>query len=144
MQRSPAWREQEQLLVSVPDVGPVLATTLLADVLELGCLNRKETLRLEETLGTSGRHAAAPSSSERLADGHSCRVVAPGQYACLVVVKCHGPDQIVQECLAGGIDSVASFKPHPNSLDTILTNPKMVTKEDGDGQQTSETDATRQ
>jgi hypothetical protein len=27
-------------------------------------------------------------------------------------------------------------------LDTVLTNLKMVTKEDGDGQQTSETDAT--
>jgi hypothetical protein len=39
---------------------------------------------------------------------------------------------------------VTGRKPHPNSLDTILTNPKMVTKEDGDGQQTSETDATRQ
>jgi hypothetical protein len=35
-------------------------------------------------------------------------------------------------------------KPHPNSLDTVLPNRKMVTKEDGDGQQTSETDATRQ
>ena len=53
MQRSPAGREQEPLLVSVPGVGPVLATTLLAAVPELGCLNRKETLRLEETLGTS-------------------------------------------------------------------------------------------
>jgi hypothetical protein len=38
MQRRPAWREQEQLLVSVPGVGPVLATTLPADVPELGCL----------------------------------------------------------------------------------------------------------
>jgi hypothetical protein len=35
-------------------------------------------------------------------------------------------------------------KPHPNSLDTILTNPMMVIKEDGDGQQTWETDATQQ
>ena len=46
MQRSPAWREQEQLLVSVPGVGPVLATTLLADVPELGRLNRKEIAAL--------------------------------------------------------------------------------------------------
>jgi hypothetical protein len=37
-----------------------------------------------------------------------------------------------------------SPKPHPNSLDTILTNPMMVIKEDGDGQQTWETDATQQ
>jgi len=46
MQRSPVWREHEQLLVSVPGVGPVLATTLLADVPELGRLNRKEIAAL--------------------------------------------------------------------------------------------------
>ena len=46
IQRSPVWREQEQLLVSVPGVGPVLATTLLADVPELGRLNRKEIAAL--------------------------------------------------------------------------------------------------
>jgi transposase len=46
VQRSPVWREQEQLLVSVPGVGPVLATTLLADVPELGRLNRKEIAAL--------------------------------------------------------------------------------------------------
>ena len=46
IQCSPVWREQEQLLVSVPGVGPVLATTLLADVPELGHLNRKEIAAL--------------------------------------------------------------------------------------------------
>jgi transposase len=46
IQRSPVWREHEQLLVSVPGVGPVLATTLLADVPELGRLNRKEIAAL--------------------------------------------------------------------------------------------------
>jgi putative DNA primase/helicase len=40
--------------------------------------------------------------------------------------------------------ALAYCKPHPNSLDTILTNPMMVIKEDGDGQQTWETDATQQ
>ena len=46
IQGSPVWREHEQLLVSVPGVGPVLATTLLADVPELGRLNRKEIAAL--------------------------------------------------------------------------------------------------
>jgi len=36
IQRSPVWREGEQLLRSAPGVGPVVATTLLADVPELG------------------------------------------------------------------------------------------------------------
>jgi transposase len=38
---SPLWREKERQLRSAPGVGPVLATTLLADLPELGCLNRK-------------------------------------------------------------------------------------------------------
>jgi transposase len=38
---SPAWRVQDDLLQSVPGVGPVLATTLLASLPELGRLNRK-------------------------------------------------------------------------------------------------------
>jgi len=46
IQRSPVWQEQQQLLVSVPGVGPVLATTLLADVPELGHLNRKQIAAL--------------------------------------------------------------------------------------------------
>ncbi len=38
---SPVWRAQEDLLRSVPGVGPVLATTLLAHLPELGTLDRK-------------------------------------------------------------------------------------------------------
>jgi transposase len=43
---SSVWREQEDLLRSVPGVGPVLATTLLADLPELGRLNRKQIAAL--------------------------------------------------------------------------------------------------
>jgi len=43
---SPVWREQEDLLRTVPGVGPVLATTLLADLPELGRLNRKQIAAL--------------------------------------------------------------------------------------------------
>ena len=46
IERSPVWREERQLLTSVPGVGPVFATTLLADVPELGQLNRKEIAAL--------------------------------------------------------------------------------------------------
>jgi len=42
IRRSPVWREQENLLRTVPGVGPVLATTLLADLPELGRLNRRQ------------------------------------------------------------------------------------------------------
>lgn len=43
---SPAWREDDDLLQSVPGVGPVLATTLIADLPELGRLNRKQIATL--------------------------------------------------------------------------------------------------
>jgi transposase len=41
LRRSPVWREKEDLLRSVPGVGPQLARTLLAHLPELGTLDRK-------------------------------------------------------------------------------------------------------
>ena len=38
---SPAWRETEDLLASVPGVGPTIARTLIAELPELGTLDRK-------------------------------------------------------------------------------------------------------
>jgi transposase len=46
IRQSPVWREQEDLLRTVPGVGPVLATTLLADLPELGRLNRRQIAAL--------------------------------------------------------------------------------------------------
>lgn len=46
IRQSPAWRERDDLLQSVPGVGPVLARTLLADLPELGRLSRREIAKL--------------------------------------------------------------------------------------------------
>jgi len=43
---SPVWREKEDLLVSVPGVGPVISRTLIAELPELGQLGRKEIAAL--------------------------------------------------------------------------------------------------
>ena len=43
---SPIWREKEEVLRSVPGVGPVLVTTLFANLPELGTLTRKEVAAL--------------------------------------------------------------------------------------------------
>jgi transposase len=43
---SPAWREKEDLLASVPGVGPVIAHTLIAELPELGSLGRKRIAAL--------------------------------------------------------------------------------------------------
>jgi transposase len=43
---SPAWREKEDLLSSVPSVGPAISRTLIAELPELGTLDRKEIAAL--------------------------------------------------------------------------------------------------
>lgn len=46
IRETPVWREADDLLQSVPGVGPVMASTLTALVPELGKLNRKEIAAL--------------------------------------------------------------------------------------------------
>jgi transposase len=46
VRRSPAWRETEELLTSVPGVGKVTARTLLAELPELGHLGRRQLAAL--------------------------------------------------------------------------------------------------
>ena len=43
---SPAWRKEEDLLASVPGVGPTIARTLIAELPELGQLGRKQIAAL--------------------------------------------------------------------------------------------------
>jgi transposase len=43
---SPVWREKEDLLTSVPGIGPTIARTLLADLPELGTLDRRQVAAL--------------------------------------------------------------------------------------------------
>jgi transposase len=46
LRASPLWREKEDLLRSVPGVGPVLSMTLLAEVPELGTLGHRQIAAL--------------------------------------------------------------------------------------------------
>lgn len=46
VRNSSAWREMEDLLSSVPGVGPVISRTLIAELPELGSLDRKEIAAL--------------------------------------------------------------------------------------------------
>jgi transposase len=61
---SPSWRAKEDLLRSAPGVGPIVARTLIADLPELGTLNRKEISALagvaplnKDSGGRRGRRA---------------------------------------------------------------------------------------
>ena len=42
IRQSPVWKEQEELLRSVPSIGPTTSRVLLAELPELGTLNRKQ------------------------------------------------------------------------------------------------------
>ena len=46
IRKTPLWRERDELLRSVPGVGKVLSSTLLAQLPELGMLNRKQIAAL--------------------------------------------------------------------------------------------------
>lgn len=46
IRQSPVWREKDDLLQRVPGVGPVLTSTLLASLLELGTLTHKQIAAL--------------------------------------------------------------------------------------------------
>jgi transposase len=46
LRASPVWREREELLRSVPALGPVCACTLLLDLPELGTLSRQRLAAL--------------------------------------------------------------------------------------------------
>ena len=46
LKKSPVWREKDEILQSMPGVGPVLSMTLLSGLPELGTLNRKEIAAL--------------------------------------------------------------------------------------------------
>ena len=46
IQQSPVWRAREELLQSVPGIGPVMSRTVLAELPELGRLNRKQIAAL--------------------------------------------------------------------------------------------------
>jgi transposase len=46
IRQSPVWRKKDELLRSVPGIGPVLATTLLANLPELGTLTHKQIAAL--------------------------------------------------------------------------------------------------
>lgn len=46
IRRTPAWREAEDLLTSVPGIGPITARTLIAELPELGTIDRRRIAAL--------------------------------------------------------------------------------------------------
>ena len=64
VEASPAWREKDELLRSIPGIGPVVSRTLLADLPELGTLTREQVAALVGVAPAnrdSGRHTGRRS-----------------------------------------------------------------------------------
>jgi transposase len=86
LRASPAWRAKEDLLRSGPGIGPVVALTRLAELPELGTLDRK---RLAALVGLAP-HAAASGTRRgtRLVWGGRGRVRATLSMAALGAARC--------------------------------------------------------
>jgi transposase len=85
LQASPVWREREDLLRSVPGVGPVVALTLLAELPELGTLDRK---RIAALVGLAPLNAdSGTRRGKRLVWGGRSRVRAALYMAALVATR---------------------------------------------------------
>jgi transposase len=88
IRNSPVWRETERLLRTVPGVGPVLAMTLVADLPELGQLNRKQIAAL---VGWAPLNCESGLlRGRRIVWGGRARVRAAMYMSTLVAVK-HNP-----------------------------------------------------
>jgi len=85
IQNSPMWREREDLLRSVPGVGPVTARTLIGDLPELGTLDRK---RIAALVGVAPfNHDSGQSKGKRRIAGGRATVRSALYMACVAALK---------------------------------------------------------
>lgn len=116
---SPLWREHDELLQSVPGVGPVLSTTLLASLPELGRLTRRQVAAL---VGVAPLNRdSGQFRGGRIIWGGRARVRAALYMATLVAVR-HNPDIKVfyQRLIAAGKKPKVALVACMRKLLTIL------------------------
>jgi transposase len=87
IEKSPIWREKDNLLQSVPGVGMVLSSTLLAELPELGTLNRKQIAAL---VGVAPLNRdSGKFRGKRTVWGGRAKVRAALYMAALVATRCN-------------------------------------------------------
>jgi transposase len=87
IRQSPLWRDKDDLLRSVPGIGPRVSSILLASLPELGTLNRREVAALVGVAplnNDSGQHRGTRSIW-----GGRAHVRAPLYMAALVATRCN-------------------------------------------------------
>jgi transposase len=85
---SPAWREKQDLLASVPGIGPVIARTLIAEMPELGRLDRRRIAALAG-LAPWTRQSGQWKGKSRIGGGRA--VVRTALYMGALVAGRHNP-----------------------------------------------------
>jgi transposase len=119
IKENPEWHAKDKLLQSVPGVGPVLSATLIAELSELGTLNRKKIAALVGVAPfnrDSGKHRG-----ERSIWGGRCRVRQPLYMATLSAVRFNPTIMIFYErLLANGKEKKVALTACMHKLLTIL------------------------
>jgi transposase len=87
IERSPVWREKDELLQSVRGVGPVMSITLLAQLPELGTINRRQISALAGTAPLN--HDSGKFKGERHVWGGRANVRAVLYMATLAAIRCN-------------------------------------------------------
>ena len=125
LRRSPVWREKDDLLPTVPGVGPQLSLTLLAHLPELGTLNRRQIAALVG-VAPYNRDSGALRGKRAVWGGHS-RVRAVLYMGALVASR-HNPAirDFYQRLLAAGkpkkVAPVASMRKLLVMLNAMLNH----------------------
>jgi len=101
IQNAPKFRQRLKLLTSVPGVGAITAAALMADLPELGTLNRREVARLAG-LAPINRDSGTMRGKRMIGGGRA--TVRKGLYMATLVATRHNPiiRQFYQQLLARG------------------------------------------
>ena len=121
LHRSPVWREQDDLLRSVPGVGPQLSVALLADLPELGSLGRKQIAALVGVAPIN--RDSGKMRGRRIVSGGRARVRAVLYMGALVATR-HNPviRTFYQRLLAAGKPKKLALTACMRKLLTILNS----------------------
>jgi transposase len=116
---SPVWREQEDLLVSVPGIGTTLARNFLADVPELGRLDRR---RIASLVGVAPftRQSGRWKGKSFITGGRPC--ARAGLFMAALVASRHNPvlKAFYQRLLTAGKPKMVALIAVARKLLTIL------------------------
>jgi transposase len=121
IRESPVWRERDDLLQSVPGIGPVVAQTLLAELPELGQLNRRAIAKL---VGLAPLNRDSGTwRGQRSTHGGRTRLRATLDMAAVVASRCNPVIRVFyQRLLAAGKAKKVALVACMRKLLTILNH----------------------